>query len=501
MTEFAGFEFDALLRSPLWRQRDLGKPLPVSPHANSVCLPTWSDVIGYEQSDPAIISRLQTGYPRFFIHPMVDRLFRECADRFARGDEVCHAYPTERAARRAIESVRRWSGKRGRLEVWGEGGPFIAAFPREVEKEARKHWRHSGDGISSRRAEVLLEGLREPPPGAAKDLIRSRIAGLVGASPELVYLGCSGMSAIYTAHRAAQRLRPGARSVQFGFSYVDTLKIQQDLGPGVHFLPCGDAAELDTLESLLKNEPISAIFAEFPCNPLLHSPDLRRLSQLSQKYGVPLVIDETLGTYVNVDVLPAADIVATSLTKYFTGVGDVMAGAIIVNPARPGAQALRAAVEAEYEDTLWDGDARRLERVSRHFVDRVRRINDTAERLCDSLRSERHVAEVYYPKYNDVESYTAFRRSGGGYGGLFSMLLRDAASNAPRFFDALRVSKGPNLGTHFSLACPFTLLAHFDELDFVESCGVSRHLIRVSVGLESPDDLIARFHDALASLG
>ena len=75
-----------------------------------------------------------------------------------------------------------------------------------------------------------------------------------------------------------------------------------------------------------------------------------------------------------------------------------------------------------------------------------------------------------------------------------------AQTNAQPFFDALQISKGPNLGTYFSLCCPFTLLAHYQELDWAESCGVSRHLIRMSVGLEDPDDLIDRIQRALDQL-
>jgi cystathionine gamma-synthase len=64
----------------------------------------------------------------------------------------------------------------------------------------------------------------------------------------------------------------------------------------------------------------------------------------------------------------------------------------------------------------------------------------------------------------------------------------------------LRFSKGPNLGTYFSLCCPFTLLAHFDELDWAEHCGVSRYLLRFSVGLEPATDLIDRVREALDRL-
>jgi len=62
------------------------------------------------------------------------------------------------------------------------------------------------------------------------------------------------------------------------------------------------------------------------------------------------------------------------------------------------------------------------------------------------------------------------------------------------------LSKGPSLGTVFTLACPYTLLAHFNELEWAESCGVSRYLIRLSVGLEDPEELWRRLDSALRSV-
>jgi cystathionine gamma-synthase len=79
-------------------------------------------------------------------------------------------------------------------------------------------------------------------------------------------------------------------------------------------------------------------------------------------------------------------------------------------------------------------------------------------------------------------------------------VLRGGEGEARRFYDALRVSKGPSLGTNFTLACPYTLLAHYEELDWAESCGVSRNLIRIAVGMEPIEDLLGRFEAALAAI-
>jgi cystathionine gamma-synthase len=72
--------------------------------------------------------------------------------------------------------------------------------------------------------------------------------------------------------------------------------------------------------------PILALFTEFPSNPLLRSANLPRLRALADKYDFLIVIDETIGNFVNVEVLPYADMVVSSLTKIFSGASNVMGG-------------------------------------------------------------------------------------------------------------------------------------------------------------------------------
>lgn len=491
----------SLVDHPLWRAEDLGKPLPLSLHANSVCLPTWADVIGYEEGDLRVLNRLQTGYPRFFIHPATERLFLEAAERFAREDEFCHVYPSLATAQRCLNWVSRWTGLSGRIVAWSDSGPWVICFPSPAAQAAKKYWRHAGEGVSSRMAQACWQGDPQPDAGRAKQTVCERIAGLVQVPVDCVRLFGSGMSAIYAVHRAIQHIAPGRRSVQFGFPYVDTLKIQQDLGPGVHFFPRGDQQELGQLTDLLRSEAVSAIFCEFPSNPLLNSPDLATLADLSRCHDVPLVVDETLATYVNVDLRPWADVLVTSLTKYFTGVGDVLAGAVVGNPSSPRFPRLWDVITDQYEDLLWGDDALLLEQYSRDFPERMRQINRTAGQICQFCSSHPAILRVYYPSYNTPDHFSAAQRPDGGYGGLFSLLLKGAPQSAPAFFDALPWCKGPNLGTHFSLCCPFTMLAHFEELDWAEACGVSRYLLRFSTGLEPVDVLIDRLQQALDEIG
>jgi cystathionine gamma-synthase len=111
------------------------------------------------------------------------------------------------------------------------------------------------------------------------------------------------------------------------FPYTDTLKILQKWGPGAHHFGTGLDAELPDLEAILEKEPdILSLFTEFPSNPLLRSANLERLRALADQHGFLIVIDETIGTFANVEVLPMADIVVSSLTKIFSGDCNVMGG-------------------------------------------------------------------------------------------------------------------------------------------------------------------------------
>ncbi|MDB4673857.1 PLP-dependent transferase, partial [Verrucomicrobiales bacterium] len=205
---------------------------------------------------------------------------------------------------------------------------------------------------------------------------------------------------------------------------------------------------------------------------------------------------ETVATSVNADVFPFADVVTTSLSKYFAGSGDVLAGAIIINSASPFSTEMRAWLRQETSPfALHPADAAVLAVASRDYKERVEAINSNAEELVGMLEKHPAIEHVFYPTRETPGLYDQIRRPNGGGGGLLSIVLKDAARTAPKFYDNLRVSKGPSFGTRFTLACPYSLLAHYPELDWAESCGVSRWLVRVGVGIET--DLVGRFEKAL----
>jgi len=303
------------------------------------------------------------------------------------------------------------------------------------------------------------------------------------------------MAAVFALHRALRVIHPGKPSVQLDFPYVDVLKVQEEYG-GAKFFPVADDAAIAEVNNLAVREAISGVFCEMPSNPLLRCVRVSRFATALRDHGIPLIIDDTIAGVTNIDALKFADAVTTSLTKTFSGAGDVLAGAVTLNPNSPHYADFHRLLreESPSNSLLWHEDALVLEKNSRDFVERSARMSVNAAALAAWLEQQPAVEAVYYPR--DGDGFEEVARPGAGRGCLLSFVLRNPG-HAPAVYDNLQVSKGPSLGTNFTLCCPYTLLAHYTELEWAARCGVRADLLRVSVGLEEIDDLTARFARAL----
>ncbi|KAF2838573.1 cystathionine gamma-synthase-like protein [Patellaria atrata CBS 101060] len=579
---------------------------PLTAHAVSVSLPTWKSNVSYEEGEEWVLSKMKTGYPRFFIHKSITQLAATVVNKYGVSGEQAILFPSNSVATRCKaffqEQVADLSSQQARIidfvlnpdeensQSRKNVSPNFSAllFPAEHFGIAKQFWQHSGDGISSRRAEFCLKALEgglvleksqaqdlqrtckgpkryrkktaiDPSVYAedqdksctdvngstdridpmefveerfgrnlevsfaanAKLAIRRRITGSLTADVDLnealekvddqerkrnveglseddVYLYPTGMSAIFNTHQGLMKAKGRMKSIIYGFPYVDTLKIVQKFGPGCLFYGYGSSEDLDDLEQRLENgERYLALFTEFPGNPLLKTPDLQRIRALADKFDFCVVVDETIGNFLNVNVLPHADVVVSSLTKVFSGDSNVMGGSAILNPKSLNYKVLQQSWATEYEDNYWAEDSIFLERNSRDFVSRIDRINSNAEALCEMLRSHPRVKQVNYPKYNSTRQFYDYcRNPNGGYGGLLSVMFHKK-SDAITFFDHLETAKGPSLGTNFTLSSPYVILAHYSELPWAASFGVGPDLIRFSVGLEDTGQLRAIFRRAL----
>ncbi|KAK4140765.1 putative cystathionine gamma-synthase/beta-lyase [Dichotomopilus funicola] len=417
----------------------------------------------------------------------------------------------------------------------GKEDILLVAYPQDLAQPAKAFWQHTGFGISSRRASYWLEHApfltgkstssatnafaTAATVNTAREAIKNRIAEGYSlpsqdlhVSPSDIFLFPTGMTAITETAHALKSLRPADPSkpyhaVVFGFPYVDTFKTLLHTHPHpftLTLLPSTPSALTDLAHRLITDPTFhpDALFTEVPGNPLLQTPDLHTLFQLSREHNFVLVVDDTIGTYVSLGLLPECDVVCTSLTKMFSGACDVMGGSVVLNPRGRVYSALRSALSREREETdrAWFGeDVLVMERNSRDFKERMGKASGNAEVVVGMLRASQVVREVFYPLGSETqEGYDRYRVEGGGYGFLLSVKFA-RAEQAVAFYDALDVAKGPSLGTNFTLCCAYTLLAHYRELAWAAEYGVVEDLVRISVGLEDVEWLRERVGRALAA--
>ncbi|KAL8817363.1 MAG: hypothetical protein Q9223_003783 [Gallowayella weberi] len=539
--------------------------------AVSVSLPTWKSCVAYEEGEEWVLKKMNNGYPRFFIDKTITALAGALIQHYGTPDEWAILLPSHKIAMRCLAFFQNHlaalgSGETTRIidllpradpQIGNDRShirlaPMLSAviYPKRHSAVAKSFWQHTGEGISSRRAELchrafndgflapmasneqtdnrrthlaghksikgplryqkarLQDGAEEEEKvqpishpeekrhvtddsilfveerygrnldlslaREAKIAIRRRIAGalladnnldptadgvysgtgvrqVAGFSEDDVYLYPSGMSSIFNAHRVMLASR---------------------------------AEDLDDLEHRCKQgEKYLALFCEFPGNPLLQCPDLGRIRTLADQFDFAVVVDETIGNFLNIHVMPHADVIVSSLTKVFSGDSNVMGGSLILNPQSRYYHKLKKTIEVEYEDNYWAEDALFMERNSRDFVSRIARINQNAEAISSTLKNSSLVKDVYYPKYTSTRCfYDQYRNPAGGYGGLLSVTFH-TRPEAIAFYDALETAKGPSLGTNFTLRF-FELIPYSTSDADVEQLSLysPRALHRIGVG-------------------
>ena len=484
-----------LSADPAWQAKDLGLPLPDSPHACSVCLPTWDSVIGYEEGREKILKRLRTGYPRFFKHPVVERLFDNAKAEVASEHEDVLVLPT----RASVQRAHRWVERRSQtaVRIASYHGLQVLVVPSKAKPDADAYWRFSGEIISSRQAQDFLEGnMRD---GSKSHLIARSLSKFTGAAPDHSFVFSSGMAAVTSVLRALPGMLDGKKTLQLEFPYVDCLKVQEHFGNGVVYLNQATGESFDEALMRIRQGEFAGVFTEVPSNPLLRTIDLHRVAKACEDSGTPLIIDDSSTGPLNVDALRFADVVTSSLTKWISGEGDVMAGMATVRDNSPVAENMRTslALDSTENAPLYIADAEVLLSNLKGYAKRMKIVNANGLAVASWLAKHPAIAEVWHPSLTHTAHYDVVMRRGGGYGGLLSFVLKNP-KKTPKVYDTLRLCKGPSFGTPFTLVCPYTLLAHYHELEWAEGCGVSTNLLRVSCGLEPLETILAAFEEALA---
>ena len=326
-----------------------------------------------------------------------------------------------------------------------------------------------------------------------------KLAALEGAEDAALF--GSGMAAITTALfellKAGDHLVLTAdcyrRTRQFAGRFLSRLGIESTL------VPPGDEA---ALRAALRPGRTKVILSESPTNPYLRVADLPMLARARDACpGSNLIVDATFATPVNQRPLAqGVDLVMHSATKYLGGHNDLLAGAIC---GRAGLVQAIKDLRGVLGGVLDGHSAYLLIRGLKTLDLRVRRQNETALRIAGWLEQQPGVRRVFYPGLPSHPDHAQARAQMTGHGGVISFRLKGDAAATSRFVDACKLATiAPSLGATETLIEQPALMSYF-ELTTAEreAIGIYDDLVRLSVGLETADDLIADLAQALAAAG
>ena len=324
--------------------------------------------------------------------------------------------------------------------------------------------------------------------------LEETLADLEGGAKALAT--ASGMGAIAAAILAF--VESGDRVVAGASLYTATTEILTRLLPrfGVRATfadPRRPGAWLDAVD-----DATSVVYVETPANPTMMISDLREAVKAARSVGAKVLVDNTFATPVNqLPLALGADVVLHSATKYFGGHSDVMAGAAVTSTAR-----LFDRIWFAYKllgANLSPFDAFLVRRGIKTLEVRMRRQAATAQALAEFLEDHRRVRVVHYPGLRSFPQYALARRQMSGFGAMLSFEPRGGFRAGRRFVESVEVA---NLAV--SLGGVDTLIQHPASMSHgpltdeeKRASGISEGLVRVSVGLEDPADLLGDFDHAL----
>jgi cystathionine gamma-synthase len=308
----------------------------------------------------------------------------------------------------------------------------------------------------------------------------------------------TGMAAI--SNTLFTFLKPGTRVVSIKDTYGGASKIFLDFLPkyhiGVTLCETSDHEELE--EEIAKG--CNVVYLETPTNPTLKIIDLKRLSSAAHKAGAIVVVDNTFATPVNQRPLfLGADLVVHSATKFLCGHSDAMGGVLcgrkdLVKSVFHFREINGASLQAD--------PAYLIARGMKTLELRVQRQNASALVIANYLKGHARISSVFYPGLEDHPGHSIARSQMKGFGGVLSFSLDGSAMQVTKFLKTLRlVHLAASLGSVSTLAGPPRTTSHVELTEEQRrALGIPESLIRYSVGIENPEDLLEDLANALASI-
>lgn len=239
------------------------------------------------------------------------------------------------------------------------------------------------------------------------------------------------------------------------------------------------------------------IFTESPTNPYLRCLDIPKIVEVAKKHGCMTMIDATLGTPFNMRPIEmGVDIVIHSATKYFGGHNDLLAGVTLGKHDLLNDLCVTQRMVGASPGPL---TCFLLERGLKTFALRMKHHNEAGLKVARMLQHHPKIERVWYPGLDSHPDHAIATQQMTGHGSLMSFLVRGGNEEAVRFIDALKIFLiTPSLGGSESLVTQMALMSFFDySREERESFGMVDNLVRIALGLEDIDDLIADLQQAL----
>jgi methionine-gamma-lyase len=334
-------------------------------------------------------------------------------------------------------------------------------------------------------------------------IVEERLAVWDGAEAGLLF--SSGTSAIFTTFLTL--LRPGQLILHSAPLYGGTnTMLHQVLGPlGYEVASFGPEAGRDALETLIGDRDLGAVYLETPANPTNDVFDIALAAEVAKAHSTPesralTIVDNTfLGPYAQQPLAHGADLAVYSATKYFGGHSDLVAGVVtgptaLLEPLKTMRYRIGTTADPH---TAW-----LLGRSLETYAIRVERQTANAARVAEFLSGHPKVASVrYLGAIGDDDPIAALaRRQWSSGGAMISFELVGGREEAFRFLDSTDlVTHTTSLGGTESIAShPWTTSHANVDLETRKLIGVTEAMIRLSIGIEAADDLIADLDQALA---
>jgi len=282
----------------------------------------------------------------------------------------------------------------------------------------------------------------------------------------------------------------------YGGTYRMFARVYKDSGIIFHFV---DMTNIEKLKSLI-NENTKLIWVETPTNPLMKLADIQEIAKITKEKNILLAVDNTFATpYLQKPLDLGADIVMHSATKYLGGHSDVIAGALIVKDKALGEQLHFQ--QFATGGTLGPMDSFLVLRGIKTLALRVQRHCENGEKVVEYLSNHPKIKTVYYPGLESHPFHEIAKKQMKAFGGMVSFDFKSGKKeDSIAFLEKLKVfTLAESLGGVESLANHPALMTHASiPADKRAEVGITDDLVRLSVGIEDAEDLIADLEQALS---